>query len=160
MEKVCIICTEKKDGYPIEDTQIIRLIRKVKRKFSIAQNNKLVVCKEHLEDYKKKRQDFEKRVIVNGILGALFFAIAFFIPLLSGRLDITSFFVALVLTGFLMLLSLLIYIPPLEKEHMDRLTNKADKDEGHKEQTKRSHHHKTKAHKSHHAKRHTHKKKK
>jgi hypothetical protein len=142
MEKVCIICAEKKDGIEVEDTAVIKLIRKIKRKLSIAQNNQLVVCYDHLEDYKKKRQDFEKKLILNGLLGAFFFAIAFILPLLSGRFDISSFIVAALLMAFLLLLSMLVYIPPIKKGYEDHLPsqNKKSKTDEKKEHKSISEH--------------------
>jgi len=117
MTKMCIISSEEApDGYPVEDTQVIKAIRAVKQKLNMASNNKLVVSKSNYELYKKKRKDFEQKLILHVAAGALLLLVSIVFPLFSGRgVEFVSVFMVLLLAAFLVVLAGLSYIPPIKK---------------------------------------------
>lgn len=71
MATKCIVCEKDKTGTPVSDDVIIGTIRKVKRTLRVAQENRLVVCKDCLEEHKKRRAKFEAKVIRYGGFGAI-----------------------------------------------------------------------------------------
>ncbi|MFP3950180.1 MAG: hypothetical protein ACLFUZ_03775 [Candidatus Micrarchaeia archaeon] len=124
MARVCIISREevpKGEGTPIKEDAIIRTIRKIKGKLGILQNNELVVSDEHLEEYRKKREKFEKMAVIHTAVAAILVVILTLGPLLLGApINLVSIFFALVLGIMIVALSLLSYIPGLEGEEERR----------------------------------------
>ncbi|MFH1306202.1 MAG: hypothetical protein ABIH83_00910 [Candidatus Micrarchaeota archaeon] len=114
MADVCIICSKEKFGIHVADTKVVRFIRKIKRKFKIATNNKLLVCAECMEEYTKRRKSFERKIILHALGGLLLLLISVFLPIMSGRpIEFVSIFMVLLLAIFLVALALLNYIPSL-----------------------------------------------
>jgi len=70
-KSICIVCEKEKKGVPIKIDRVIRLIRSVKRKFNVAQDNDLYVCKECWPKYKDKRKKFERSIMVWGAVAAI-----------------------------------------------------------------------------------------
>ena len=115
MAQICIICSKEAQGIPVEDTQVIKAIRALKQKFGIASNNKLVVCAESMEEYKKRRKSFEGKLLFHSVAALFLVAVSVLLPLFGGRFEIAGFFMVLLLAIFLVGLALLSYVPPLER---------------------------------------------
>ncbi|MBD3389419.1 hypothetical protein GF415_00495 [Candidatus Micrarchaeota archaeon] len=120
MARMCIISREEVpegEGTPIKEDAIIRTIRRIKGKLGILQNNQLVVSDEHLEEYRKKREKFEKMAVIHTAVAAILVVILTLGPLLLGApINLVSIFFALVLGIMIAALSLLSYVPGLEGE--------------------------------------------
>ena len=58
---VCIMCEQEKGGSAVHDDAIINAIRKVKKTFGVAKNNRLVVCAECMPKYKDKGAGSRRR---------------------------------------------------------------------------------------------------
>jgi len=113
---VCIYCGAEKNskpqlvqGYPIKEDYVINAIRWIKRKTKTEQGNRLVVCKKHAEEHRKKRADFERRLIMYGGLGVIVMLI-----LLALTLSIGSFVAGLLLLLFFLLMAHIKYVPKAE----------------------------------------------
>ena len=117
MARMCIMCSEQVEGgEPVENTQVIQIIRAIKKKLNMATNNHLVVCTQHLEDYKKKRSGFERKLILHIAGGAILLLVSIVLPLMSSRpIELTSVFMIFLLALFLVGLAMLSYVPPLLK---------------------------------------------
>ncbi|MFA5108575.1 MAG: hypothetical protein WC492_03540 [Candidatus Micrarchaeia archaeon] len=115
MAQICIVCSKETHGIPVEDTQVIKAIRAIKQRFAIASNNKLVVCAESMEEYKKRRKSFEGKMLFHSVAGLFLVVVSILLPLFGGRFEIIGFFMVLLLAIFLVGLALLSYVPPLEK---------------------------------------------
>ncbi|MEM0438015.1 MAG: hypothetical protein QXU54_01815 [Candidatus Micrarchaeia archaeon] len=107
---VCILCEKLgARGRAVKEDYLIAAIRAVKRLFKMEAGNKLVVCDECYPAYSKKRGEFEKGLLIYGIIG-----MAIMLLLL-----IMSFSLGSLISGLLMLLFLLIlahikYTPKVE----------------------------------------------
>lgn len=102
-------------GTPIREDAVIRTIRKIKARLGILQNNVLVVSDEALEEYKKKRSNFEKMAVVYATIAAVIVVVLIFGPLLvGGQFNIVNVLFALIFGAMVMALSLLSYVPALQ----------------------------------------------
>ena len=114
MKQVCIICSKEACGIAVADTRVIRAIRAVKRKFNMAANNRLLVCHECMEEYKKRRKSFERKVMLYGAIGIILIILSVAMPLMGGgNISPASVFMVLLLAVFLLALAFLSYIPAL-----------------------------------------------
>jgi len=115
--EVCLICEKNKSGTKLKEGFIINNIRKIKKIFGIAKGNKLVVCDSCMEEYKKRRQNFEKTILLWSILGGIL-ALFIIIPsvLMYNIYEILrSIITAIILIGVLLILvGMVRYIPKLE----------------------------------------------
>jgi len=108
----CIICGREKRGAPVADDVVIRAIRWVKRKLGVAQESRLVVCGEDMEEHTRRRRKFEKHMVQ---YGALAFILVVVMIVLSGSLP--GVLVAVFIGAFILLLGVLgNYHPSLAKE--------------------------------------------
>ncbi|MGC8710347.1 MAG: hypothetical protein ACP5RF_01930 [Candidatus Micrarchaeia archaeon] len=110
-EGYCIICGKKKYGTEVEEGNVIKIIRWLKKNVTKNEKgNRLVVCSECYPKYTKYRSRFEKRLALYLILGILFLAFGL---LLSFKLDtfILGLFVILLMYFF----ALLNYMPKLKE---------------------------------------------
>ena len=114
---VCIVDgKEIKRGYKVKDDFVIRAIRKLKKRFGMLRNNRLYVCEEHLEEYKKKRRNYERMaMIVLGLIGLLF-AGAIILPLFSGGFAWESLIPFTIISVLMVLLLLTMHVPAIEEE--------------------------------------------
>jgi hypothetical protein len=105
---VCIICGKEKNGLPVKDDYVIRALRWIKTYVTKnSKNYNLVVCKEDFLAYKKKRDSFERKLIIYGAIGIIF-TIAIFIGS-AGRPS--AILVGLVITLGLLALAHVNYMP-------------------------------------------------
>ncbi len=120
MAIVCVVCHQEKRGAPVNDDLVIRSIRRIKKGIAgittryapalmrflpehfVPQNNTLVVCKDCMEEHKKRRGDFEKNLVRFGALGFIMWALL----VLFGRTLALAFF------GFVIFLVMLLFALP------------------------------------------------
>ena len=122
MANICFICEKEiEKGYKVKDSFVLEAIRKIKQKFKILKNNQLYVCENCLENYKKRRANFERNNKINLAILIIITIIMFLIPLING-LDlsigniISNIIVLIILAAVLGLLSIFTYVPAIEKE--------------------------------------------
>jgi hypothetical protein len=108
MPTVCIICEKEKHGERISDDIVISTIRAVKAKFGWAKNNTLVVCSDCMQEHKKKRATFERRIVWYGGLGVIFAAL-----LMLVSFSLPAIFGGLIIVAILVFTALLSYHPTL-----------------------------------------------
>lgn len=117
MAKACIICAkEVPRGKMVQDDWVITAIRAVKRKLGIARNNTLVVCEGCMEEYKKKRSAYEKRLIQHIVIGAVVLIIFILLPLFAGGFSLWSVLLGLLFAAGVLALSAFNHCPKLYDE--------------------------------------------
>lgn len=129
MARVCIICyKELKRGIPVKEDAVLKgirwgknLIRSLLERFGmkVSKGNVLVVCEEHVEESRKRREKFERTLLTFGGLGVILGLILIIVSILSGR-DLfgiaTSILLLIFLVAIFAAMSLLQYHPALEYE--------------------------------------------
>lgn len=117
MAKVCIVCQkETKTGYPVKDDFVIESIRKIKNYLRVAKNNELVVMEECLEEHKKKRERYEKNLILHIAIGGILFAVFAILPIFSGSFSIQGLVLGAIFAFFFIALSVFYHWPKLALE--------------------------------------------
>jgi predicted RND superfamily exporter protein len=110
-KKVCIMCAKEKDGLEVKSDFIINAIRWIKR--NITKNEKnytLVVCKDDFLNYKKKRESYERKMVLYVVIGIIFMiALA-----VVSNAKLGAIAVGLIITLFLFLLAQLSYMPAVD----------------------------------------------
>lgn len=117
--EVCLICEKNKKGSRLKEGFIIKTIRKIKNKLGISKGNTLVICDSCTNEYIKRRQGFEKTILIWSIIGGILSLLLIIPSILVGNIfDILrSILLSIVLVGVLLLLvGLIRYIPKLEKD--------------------------------------------
>ncbi len=104
MATKCIVCGKTKAGTPVSEDIIIQIIRKIKQAFNVAKNNNLVVCSSCISEHKKKRAEFEKKLVRYGGFGAiialLFLILSFSLKAILGGLFIFLLMLSFTLTSY------------------------------------------------------------
>ncbi len=117
--RICIVCqkdVEGKSAVPVKDDAIIRSIRKVKSAFNIAQNNELYVCEDDIPVHDKRRKEFERSLVLFGVLAAVVVILLVLTIIMSGRFDIFAFISAILIGLFILLFAIVFkYAPALDK---------------------------------------------
>jgi hypothetical protein len=116
---ICLICQKEAIGLPIREDFVIRGIRKIKTAFKVARGSKLIVCNEHLEEARKKRERFEKTLLTYGGSGGVIGILLIIASILGGRdlLSILSvLLIAVLLIFILVIFSLAYYLPAVEEK--------------------------------------------
>jgi hypothetical protein len=123
-ESFCIVCGKKKDGPEIKEDNVIRAIRWFNRNIrrTPEHHNRIVVCGECYEKYKKQRKKYLSRQRIYLVLGTLF---AIFAVIVSVN-KIAALLSGIGLVIVLFLFSLLSYMPDL-KYDQGRGKEKAEK---------------------------------
>ncbi|MCX8197596.1 MAG: hypothetical protein N3F07_00140 [Candidatus Micrarchaeota archaeon] len=112
MAKVCIICEkEAAQGLVVEDDAVIIAIRKVKNMLGVAKNNQLMVCDLCAESYKRKRESYERNIVIHTIIAALVLLAFILLPLFTSGFSIWSLVMGVVLAGVIMGFSLFSHVP-------------------------------------------------
>lgn len=122
MKTVCIVCKKEldkknlKDAKAVKEDKVIKTIRALKKALKIATNAQLYVCKEHVAEQQKRRKEFEKSIVITGLLAALVFIGLAAVPILAkGQLNIGSIFAGLLIAVLLVLLGgFLKYTPQIK----------------------------------------------
>lgn len=114
---LCIIDRkETTQGYKVKEDFVIKTIRDIKKRFGKLKNNRLYVCPEHLEQYKKKRKNYERIVLLVSGLVILMFLVGIVAPLFSGRINFAGF-ISLIIIVFVMGFFLIsMHIPAIETD--------------------------------------------
>ncbi len=117
--RICIVCQKDMEGkpvVPIKEDAIIRTIRKVKQSLNMAQNNELCVCEADVPAHEKRRKEFERSLVLFGVLAAVVVVLLVATLLMSGRFDIFAFLSAIVIGLCILLFAILFkYAPALEQ---------------------------------------------
>ena len=105
------------EGYKVKDSDIvITLIRGVKERLGIVKNNRLYICKEHIDFYRKKRKSYERIVLlVMGLLLLLLF-LGVLLPILWGTFSFLSFISYLMISIVMLVLLAFLHVPAVEEK--------------------------------------------
>ncbi len=115
MAKACIVCyKEVASGHPVEDDAILRTMRRMKQHFKVAKNNELVVEKSCLDGYRKKREKFEKDLVMHVVLAAVVLIVFIVLPIFSGGFSAWVLLAGILLAAMLIGLSVLSYCPKVK----------------------------------------------
>ncbi|MDE1871084.1 MAG: hypothetical protein KGI06_02480 [Candidatus Micrarchaeota archaeon] len=69
----CIICGKERDGLEVRDDIIIKSLRWIKKNVTKSQKNyRLVVCKDCFLSYRKRRESYERKMMIYGAIGVIF----------------------------------------------------------------------------------------
>ena len=110
MATYCIVCGKQKSGLPIEEDNVIRTIRWLKRNVTKdEQKNELVVCRDDYEEYKKNRDRFTTRRAIYVAIGTLMLVLG-----LALSLRIQTFVLGVAIIIALYIMALLNYTPKLK----------------------------------------------
>jgi len=116
--KICIFCekdVEGKEAVRVREDQVIRAIRSVKKALRIAQMNELYVCRDDVRKHMERRRSFERAMLFAAILAGIVMLLFIFTLILSGRFDLGSFLLVLVIAAFILVFPLPFkYAPALE----------------------------------------------
>ncbi|OIO21804.1 hypothetical protein COV61_01560 [Candidatus Micrarchaeota archaeon CG11_big_fil_rev_8_21_14_0_20_47_5] len=114
---ICIISETETEGYPIKEDFVISSLRKLKRIFGIARNNTLVVGRDSLEEYKKRRSKFEKTFVQYAAIAIILVLAIVVLPLLLGApFSIGSVLMSMVIGALIIAFSLTSYLPAIYAE--------------------------------------------
>jgi len=106
----CIVCAKEKPGIPIKEDRVIGTIRLIKKNvLKSEKRNRIVVCKDCYEDYKKYRKRYTRRQALYLALG-----VVFLIMLMLINPSVYAALTGLGMLALLYLLSLLNYMPELD----------------------------------------------
>ena len=129
VKRVCIVCEKEvkdNDFVRVKDDVIITTIRKVKTLLRIVKNNELVVHQECEQEARKRRTQFERRLLFS-VLFSAFIVVSFnVLPLLAGKFSLNVLLSSLVLAVFPPIIVILTsYFPALERRSDDEEQSKA-----------------------------------
>ena len=114
MAKVCIICAkEVRQGSAVEDDVVIRTLRSIKQKLNMAKNNVLVVEEGCMEQYRKRREKYERDIVMRVVVAAIILLVFVLLPIFSSGFSVWAALLGLVLAGAFMALSLFSHCPKL-----------------------------------------------
>lgn len=111
MAKVCIICYQEKSGVAVQDDAVIRAIRGVKQKLNMAKNNTLVVCEGCMEAYRKKRQKYERDLVMHVVLAGVVLIVFVLAPIFTSGFSIAAIVLGVLLAALIVALSVLSHCP-------------------------------------------------
>lgn len=112
MAKACIICAKTvTQGRRVEDDMVISSIRAVKQKLGIAKNNELVVCHDCFDAYRKRRGEYEKRLVQHIIIASVILLIFVLLPLFTTGFSLWSVVLGIIFAAGVMLLSVFAHCP-------------------------------------------------
>jgi hypothetical protein len=108
IKTVCIMCGNERDGLVVKDDAIIGALRWIKTNITRnAKNYRLVVCKECFLNYRKKRESYERKMIIYTIIGIIFLVS---LAVVSNE-KLSAVGVGLLIIILLLLLAQLSYVP-------------------------------------------------
>ena len=126
MAKACIICAKTvAQGRPVEDDAVISGIRAVKQKLGIAKNNELVVCPGCIEAYKKRRGEYEKRLVQHVVIAAIVFLVFAFLPLFTTGFSLWSLLLGVIFAAGVLLLSVFSHCPKMKETAQEKAASEA-----------------------------------
>jgi hypothetical protein len=129
MAKVCIICYQEKSGTPVLDDAVIRAIRGMKQRLNTAKNNTRVVCPGCMENYKKKRQKYERDLVMHVVLAGVVLVVFVLAPVFTSGFSLAAVVLGLLLAALIIALSVFSHCPkiaagPQEREETKRKARK------------------------------------
>lgn len=114
MAKACIICAKiVPHGLAVEDDLVIQGIRAVKQRLGIAKNNELVVCPGCTEEYKKKRGEYEKRLVQHVVIASVVLLVFVMLPIFTSGFSLWSVVIGVVFASGVLLLSVFAHCPKI-----------------------------------------------
>ncbi len=129
VKRVCIVCEKEvkdNDFVRVKDDVIITTIRKVKTLLRIVKNNELVVHQECEQEARKRRTQFERRLLFSVLFSAFIVVSLNVLPLLAGKFSLNVLLTSLVLAVFPPIIVILTsYFPALERRSDDEEQSKA-----------------------------------
>jgi len=115
MAKVCIICEQVvTHGKRVEDDIVIQGIRRAKQALHIAKNNELMVCDNCVDAYAKKREKYEKNLVMHVIIASLVLLAFILLPLFTSGFSLWSLVLGALLAVLIMALSTFSHTPRVE----------------------------------------------
>jgi len=113
MAKVCIICYQEKNGVPVQDDAVIRAIRSIKQRLHMAKNNALVVCAGCMEAYQKKRQKYERDLVMHVVLAGVVLVVFVLAPIFTSGFSIPAIVLGVLLAALIVALSVFSHCPKI-----------------------------------------------
>ncbi|MCX6772375.1 MAG: hypothetical protein NTV88_01230 [Candidatus Micrarchaeota archaeon] len=129
MAKYCVVCFKEKDGYKVYDDFVIRTIRGIKKRLGIAKNNSLVVCKDCLEEHRKKRKAYEKTLIIHIVLAGVVLVAFVLLPILTSGFSITAIALGIFLAALIVGMAVFSHHPKLSDEAQEKTLDAPKKEE-------------------------------
>ncbi|MCX8175017.1 MAG: hypothetical protein N3E51_02325 [Candidatus Micrarchaeota archaeon] len=116
MAKVCIICEKETDGSAVADDFVIRTIRAVKQRFGIAKNNILVVCSSCMEEHRKRRERYERNLVMHVLVAAIILFAFVLLPVFTTGFSVSALVLGILLAAIIIGLSIFSHHPKLAPE--------------------------------------------
>lgn len=113
MAKVCIICYQEKSGTPVLDDAVIRAIRGMKQRLNVAKNNTLVVCEGCMEAYRKKRQKYERDLVMHVVLAGVVLVVFVLAPIFTSGFSLAAVVLGVLLAALIVALSVFSHCPKI-----------------------------------------------
>ena len=113
MAKVCIICYKERDGKLVADDFVIRTIRAIKQKTGTAKNNTLVVCPDCMETHKKKREKYERDLVMHVAIAGIVLLVFVLLPIFTTGFSLAAIGLGLALAALVMGFSTFSHHPKL-----------------------------------------------
>ncbi len=134
---VCIVCgEEREEGTPVEEDVVLKSIRSVKQSLGIATNNILIVCEQCEEEYRKKREKFEKTFAQHVLFGILILLAIVVVPMLVGGVfQPGTILLGVLVAAFIIALSIVQYFPSITdgnrmgKKEIEKKVEEREKEE-------------------------------
>ncbi|MBS3069858.1 hypothetical protein J4441_05830 [Candidatus Micrarchaeota archaeon] len=112
MKGKCIVCETDNEGFPVVEDAIILAIRAIKKKLNMAKGNTLIVCSGCVEQYRKKRAEFEKALVQHGLIAAFLLVLLVLVPpLLGGTFNLAGIGMGILLAVLMLAFSIFRYYP-------------------------------------------------
>ena len=118
----CMLCGKEKRGIEIEEDDVIRSIRWFKHDIlkKPLSENKVVICNDCYDNYKKYFKKYKSRQRTYIILGVLFAVFG----IIVAQNKVLAIITGIIIVGALYLLSFLSYMPELKINQKDKDTGK------------------------------------
>ena len=116
MARYCVVCFKEKDGFPVYDDFVIRTIRGIKRSLHIAKNNTLVVCKDCLEEHRKKRKNYEKTLVVHIVIAGVVLVAFVLAPILTSGFSPVAILLGIFLAALIVGMAVFSHHPKMADE--------------------------------------------
>ena len=116
MAKVCIICYQEKSGSAVLDDAVIRAIRGIKQRLRMAKGNELVVCPGCMETYRKKRQKYERDIVMHVVLAGVVLVVFVLAPVFTSGFSLSALVLGLVLAALIVALSVFSHCPKIAEK--------------------------------------------
>ena len=116
MAKVCIICYQEKDGTLVQDDLVIRTIRGIKQRLKMAKGNTLVVCRDDMAAYAKKRQKYERDLIIHVVIAGVVLVAFVLAPIFTSGFSISAVLLGLLLAALIVGMTVFSHCPKIVEQ--------------------------------------------